>query len=145
MLPKVSSPSYGAWVCLKQRAAPLGPRVPPAPPHPFFAPRFAQGPVKTGPVGNVADDETDVTGPGAMERWLGVSQAREQQGRVVKDSSWEIFLSSIDKASAPALGTGCHRDHDRADPHRRDFLFWGRRRWTRKQSVQPVKPRHRHM
>lgn len=104
VLPKASSPSYWPWVCLKQWAAPLGPRVLPPPPHPFCAPRFARGPVKTGPVGNVADEETDVPGPGGMERWLRVSRAREQRGRVVKDSSWEIFFSSTDKASAPALG-----------------------------------------
>ena len=42
MLPEASSPSYRAWVCLKQRAAPLSPRVLPAPPHPFFTPIFAE-------------------------------------------------------------------------------------------------------
>ena len=57
MHPEASSPSYRAWVCLKQRAAPLSPRVLPAPPHPFFTPGFARGPVKTGLVGNVANEE----------------------------------------------------------------------------------------
>ena len=45
---EASSPSYRAWVCLKQGAALLGPRVLPDHSHPFFTPRFTRGPVRRG-------------------------------------------------------------------------------------------------
>lgn len=72
----------------------------------------------------MANEERDRTGPGGMERWLRVSRVQEQRVRVVEASSREIFFSSTDKVSAPTLGTGCCREHDRPDPRRREFLSW---------------------
>ena len=99
----------------------------PSPARPFpplLYPKIHSRPCETGPVGSVASEERDRTGPGGTETWLGASRAREQRVRVVEASSREIFFSSTDKVSAPTLGTGCCRERDRPDPHRREFLSW---------------------